>query len=66
MKMTLLGVLGLIAIGALLLYIAKQIHEEHETEKRPGYPAPVLHPPDNSTLEPVQAETIFLTPFDSQ
>jgi hypothetical protein len=65
MKMTLLGVVGLVALGALLLYLAKHLHEDYEEEEtRAGYPAPILHPPDTSTPEPTRGEPIFLTPFD--
>jgi len=40
MKITLLGVLGFVALGVLLLYVAKQIHEDHEKETRSGYTTP--------------------------
>jgi hypothetical protein len=40
MKITLLGVIGFLALGALLLYVAKQIHEDHEKEMMSGYTTP--------------------------
>ncbi len=46
MKITLLGVLGVVLVGATLLYFAKQIHEDHEKKTRSGYPAPSPNPPD--------------------
>ena len=46
MKITLLGFFGLVALGVLLLYVAKQIYEEHGKETLSGYPMPDLNPPD--------------------
>lgn len=43
MKITLLGVLGLVALGALLLYVAKQILEDLEKETLSGCPTPDLN-----------------------
>lgn len=47
MKITLLGFLGLVALGALLLYVAKQIHEDHEKKMFSGNPMPDPNPPDS-------------------
>jgi hypothetical protein len=45
MKITLLGVLGLVVVGAVLLYLAKQIiDDQKETLSR--NPAPSPNPPD--------------------
>ncbi len=37
MKITLLGVLCLVAVGVLLLYVAKQMHDDAEKETTSGY-----------------------------
>jgi hypothetical protein len=50
MKITLLGVLGLVALGALLLYVAKQILEDLEKDTLSGCPTPDLNSFD--ALEP--------------
>lgn len=46
MKITLLGFLALVALGALLLYVANQIGEENDKETHSGYLMPDLNPPD--------------------
>lgn len=46
MRMTLLGVLALVALGTLLLYVAKQIHDDHEKETLSGYPTSDRNRPD--------------------
>jgi hypothetical protein len=38
MRITLLGVLGFAVVGAILLYVAKQIHNKHERETVSGCP----------------------------
>lgn len=38
MKITLLGVLGFVAVGALLLYVALQIQKAHQETISAGYP----------------------------
>ncbi len=46
MKITLLGVLALVAVGALLLYVVKQMHDDHEKGTISGGPTLGLDPPD--------------------
>ena len=45
MKITLMGVLGLVALGALLLYVAKRLHEDHK-KGISGHPAADPNSPD--------------------
>jgi len=47
MKITLLGFIGLIALGVLLLYVAKQLHEDHEKGTPSSYPTTDPNPPDS-------------------
>lgn len=47
MKITLLGLLGLVALGAFLLYVITQIHEDPEKEIPSGYPMRDPNPPDS-------------------
>jgi hypothetical protein len=51
MKITLLGVLGIVAVGVLLLYVAQQIHDEHERETISGCP-PDPNPPGGPPIIP--------------
>jgi len=66
MKMTLLGFLGLVALGALLLYVAKQIHEDHEKETLSGYPTSSFKQPDTLKRDPGEEDISFQSTPDSQ
>ncbi len=65
-KITLLGVLSLVAVGVLLLYVAKQMQEDHEKEMLSGYPTSSLKPPDTLKSDPGEEDISFQSTPDSQ
>src|SRR5260370_33509261 len=58
-KITLLGVLSLVAVGVLLLYVAKQMQEDQEKEMLSGYPTSSLKTPDTLKSDPGEEDLRF-------